>query len=131
LCVTETNNEQARWQEKRKLWQEKLDYWLISSEAAIAFLVVLVILLWIGFELWWNFMACDPMTKQERICKTLKMVNDNWKAGLLILIPLFYRTVRMFLEEVQEIAGMKRQKKKQMPRETEEAEEARPPEKQS
>lgn len=33
---------------------------------------------------------------------------ENWKIVVIILVPLFYRTVRIFLEEVREWAGMKR-----------------------
>lgn len=35
----------------------------------------------------------------------LKLMNDNWKALLLIAVLLFYRPVRTFVEEVQD-AGM-------------------------
>jgi len=35
-------------------------------------------------------------------------IGDNWKTVLILLIPLFYRTVRTFLEEVHEAFGMKR-----------------------
>jgi hypothetical protein len=35
-------------------------------------------------------------------------VAANWKAVVLILIPLFYRAVRTFLEQVEEAFGMKR-----------------------
>jgi hypothetical protein len=35
------------------------------------------------------------------------MANENWKIGLLLLVPLFYRTVRAFLERVEEFMGMK------------------------
>ncbi|MGB2679306.1 MAG: hypothetical protein WAN12_19665 [Candidatus Acidiferrum sp.] len=33
----------------------------------------------------------------------------NWKAVLLVMIPLFYVPVRIFLEEAYEILGVKRQ----------------------
>src|SRR5260370_1904360 len=38
----------------------------------------------------------------------LKSLSENWKAGLILLIALFYGTVMKFLEEVREFAGMKR-----------------------
>ena len=38
----------------------------------------------------------------------LKSLSENWKIGLILLIALFYETVRTFLEEVREFAGMKR-----------------------
>ena|SRR5260370_41647264 len=38
----------------------------------------------------------------------MKSLSENWKVGLILLIVLFYGTVRKFLEEVHEFAGMKR-----------------------
>jgi hypothetical protein len=34
------------------------------------------------------------------------MLNGNWKIGLLLLIPLFFRTVRTFLERAEKFAGI-------------------------
>lgn len=37
----------------------------------------------------------------------LKEIAGNWKAALVVLlIPLFYRTVRMFLEKARKFAGI-------------------------
>jgi ABC-type nickel/cobalt efflux system permease component RcnA len=41
-----------------------------------------------------------------------KSVAENWKALLLILIPLFYRTVQLFLEQAHEAFGIKRNLRK-------------------
>lgn len=38
----------------------------------------------------------------------LKFFADNWKIGIIVLVVLFYGTVRIFLEQVQEVWGMKR-----------------------
>lgn len=38
----------------------------------------------------------------------LKFFADNWKIGIIVLVVLFYGTVRVFLEQVQEVWGMKR-----------------------
>jgi hypothetical protein len=46
-----------------------------------------------------------------RIAWVLTALNDNWKIVLILLVPLFYRTIRVFLEEVVEFAGMKRKQK--------------------
>lgn len=43
-----------------------------------------------------------------RMVNLIETVNNNWKAFLLLLILLFYRTIRAFLEEVQEAFGIKR-----------------------
>ena len=36
----------------------------------------------------------------------LRALNENWKVSLLLLIPLFYRTVRTFLERVEKAWGI-------------------------
>ncbi|MBI5601460.1 MAG: hypothetical protein HY944_07825 [Gemmatimonadetes bacterium] len=48
----------------------------------------------------------DP--RYARMTALLSLASANWQAVLLLLIPLFYRTVRTFAEEVQEFAGAKR-----------------------
>ena len=50
-----------------------------------------------------------PLSGSNRIEAALKMLNENWKVGLLILVPLFYRTIRMFLERVRKVWGMEAQ----------------------
>jgi hypothetical protein len=34
-------------------------------------------------------------------------MNENWKTGLLLLIPLFYRTVKKFVERLESVGPMK------------------------
>jgi hypothetical protein len=48
-------------------------------------------------------------TITQREMELLEWLSENWKILLiLLLVPLFYRTVRIFLEEVREFWGMKR-----------------------
>ncbi|SRR6266571_6753784 len=59
----------------------------------------------------WFLVTKEPNDPTRlRMVGLLQTINENWKAFLLLGIPLFYRTVRTFLEEVQEAAGMKRQR---------------------
>ena len=58
------------------------------------------------YEVSWVFWGCLPADRQTRMQNALTMLNGNWKIGLLLLIPLFYRTVRAFLERVERFAGM-------------------------
>jgi hypothetical protein len=44
----------------------------------------------------------------DSVEKVIKALAEDWKGALLVLIPLFYLTVRTFLEEVVEAFGMKR-----------------------
>jgi hypothetical protein len=55
----------------------------------------------------------------------MKGLNENWKAGLLLLVPLLYRTARKFLEESEE-AGPFRKRRKVQDEDDQEAEKNRP-----
>jgi hypothetical protein len=46
------------------------------------------------------------LSSQQR--DVIAFVAQNWKIVLVLMIPLFYQTVRTFLEEVQEAWGIKR-----------------------
>ncbi len=47
---------------------------------------------------------------QERFAYLMKIVHDNWRAALVLLVPLFYRPVRTFLENLEEAGSFKRGK---------------------
>lgn len=47
---------------------------------------------------------------RARLVELMKGMNDNWKASLLLLLVLFYRTVRTFLEQAEELLTVKRKK---------------------
>ena len=71
-------------------------------------LTVLGIFLLTAYVAWWMVWGdiLDP-----RYARTLALVHtmsENWRAFLLLGVPLFYRPVRTFMEEAQEWAGMKR-----------------------
>jgi hypothetical protein len=78
-----------------------LDRALKACEAFTVILLTVTLLGFICYQAAW--VAWSP---QERIKSTLTMLNENWKVGLLLLVPLFYRTVRMFLQRVRKFLGM-------------------------
>jgi hypothetical protein len=47
---------------------------------------------------------------QERFTGLMKTIHENWRAALVLLIPLFYRPVRTFLENIEEAGSFKRAK---------------------
>ena len=81
--------------------------WLLSVVEPLVVLGITVAILYVGFGL---VFGSAQSTNQARFKELMAIVSDNWKAALLILLVLFYRTVRMFLEEVEEAFGMKRKK---------------------
>jgi CMP-N-acetylneuraminic acid synthetase len=59
------------------------------------------------YETYCVLFGSPPSDRQMRMQNALTMLNGNWKIGLLLLIPLFYRTVRAFLQRAEEFAGIK------------------------
>jgi len=93
-------------------WEQLFDRCLKVSEAAIVLAITAVFVLFVVREVLWIWFGCDPSVRQQHIEAALKMLNENWKVGLLILVPLFYRTIRMFrmfLERVRKVWGMEAQ----------------------
>jgi hypothetical protein len=78
--------------------------WLLS---VVEPLVVLGISAWIAYGAW-CLVRPEVNGRQARILVLMKHMNDNWKAGLILLVLLFYRTVRIFLEQAEEAWGVKR-----------------------
>lgn len=57
---------------------------------------------------WWIVFGDMTSPRYARMMALLPIMSQHWKALLVFLIPLFFRTVRTFVEEVQEFAGAKR-----------------------
>jgi hypothetical protein len=82
-------------------WELGFDRCLKISEAVVVITITFILVLLVFRQVHWVWIACNAADRQSRIEQSLRMVNDNWKVGLLILIPLFYRTTRMFLQRVR------------------------------
>ena len=85
-------------------WVDRL---LTVLECVMVLTVVIVIFVVLGFGAYWVGIGSSEV-RPSRIAAAVRLANENWKVGLLLLIPLFYRPIRTFLEEVQEAWGMKR-----------------------
>jgi regulator of protease activity HflC (stomatin/prohibitin superfamily) len=83
-----------------------LDRCVRIGEALIVVFLVFLIVGVICFESIWTLCA-EAGHKQERLGQVLKTLNDNWKVGLIILIPLFFRGIRAFLERLEEFGNLK------------------------
>jgi hypothetical protein len=77
-----------------------LEFAIVAALAAVVFLAAI-------YEIHWIIGGGPPSERQTRIQSVLTTLNQNWKIGLLLLIPLFYRTVRAFLQRAEEFAGIK------------------------
>lgn len=74
------------------------------------------------------WVACGVGDAQRgRLGKAISSINLNWKIGLLLLIPLFYRTIRTILERMEKgPLGTEFPIKKDTPPEEDAPEETRP-----
>ena len=96
----------AAWQTIRRIFvgiPKCLD-WCVSVVECLIVLGVSVVVFHFGYHVW-----CGTLSPGERDTATL--VSQNWKILVILMIPLFYQPVRIFLEEVQEVWGMRRPKK--------------------
>lgn len=59
----------------------------------------------LAFFFGYHFYHASLSSQQKDV---IGFVSQNWKIVLILMIPLFYQTVRTFLEEVQEAWGIKR-----------------------
>jgi hypothetical protein len=89
--------------DRKEHWSDKL---LRVGEVSVVISITFTSLLAIGYGLIW-LAWCNQQTRAIRLTGLAKTMNENWKVILILLVPLFYRTVRMFLERAQEFAGIK------------------------
>jgi len=75
--------------------------WLVSVVERLLVLGLSFVVFYFGYQL----VRGNSMPGQLAV---LKFFSDNWKIGIIVLVVLFYGTVRIFLEQVQEVWGMKR-----------------------
>lgn len=86
--------------ERRRDWAARLDGALALVEPAFVFLVLVSV---VGGGVFTQLFGQD-----RGLAPWIKLLHENWKGAAIILLALFFRTARTFLEEVQEAFGMKR-----------------------
>ncbi len=75
--------------------------WMVKVVERLLVLGVAWVALYFGYHF-----CRGLLSSQQR--DVIAFVAQNWKIVLILMIPLFYQTVRTFLEEVQEAWGIKR-----------------------
>ena len=81
--------------------------WLLSVVEPLVVLAITVVIFYIGYGLVFGSAQSNQLARFKDL---MEEVNDNWKAGLLLLVLLFYRTIRIFLEQAEEAFSIKRKK---------------------
>jgi hypothetical protein len=85
----------------------RLPEWLNWLLSVVEPLLVFGIIWLIGYGVILLFSASE--SQHAQIVTIIKVLNDNWKAGLILLLVLFYRTIRIFLEQAEQLWGVKKQ----------------------
>jgi len=99
-----------RWEKTRECVQEisrfviaALD-WFVKVAERLMVLGIMYVVFYFGYLFYRG-----SLSKGQK--SAIEFAAQNWKIVFILLIPLFYLTVRTFLEEVQVAAGMTRAKK--------------------
>jgi len=101
--------------EKPESWQNVS---IRFCETILVLTIALCLFSFVCFEFWWNFLACNSIPRPARMEMTLKMLHENWKAGLLVLIPLFYRPIRTFAEKLKKMGSLETREPEEEPEKT-------------
>ena len=99
-----TNESEIEDQPLTVPWTDRL---LSAIEVTTVVLLTFAVYFSIIYQVGWILCGTDVQPRHARLSEVAKSLNENWKAGLLLFIPLFYRSIRGFLERVEEFAGMK------------------------
>jgi hypothetical protein len=79
--------------------------WFLSI---LELVIVIGIALFVGYAVFCFLLFGSA--RQAGIVRMTEVVNQNWKAALVLLIPLVYRPARIFLENLEEAGTWKRRK---------------------
>jgi hypothetical protein len=93
---TPSSDQQQHWSDK----------WLRNGEAVVVLFITLATVLLIVYGLGWATF-CGQKAREVKLLDLSRELNNNWKILFILLVPLFYRSIRMFLERVEEAWGMK------------------------
>jgi hypothetical protein len=73
--------------------------WFVQVGEGLLVLALIIAIFCTGWRLIWNQSKIQPILQVD------------WRVFLAVLIPLFFRTLRTFIEEIVEAFGVKRQPK--------------------
>jgi hypothetical protein len=80
--------------------------WLKALEFTTVVAIVTCALLVCGYEIFWICTGGTWNDAHLRFQDALTRMDTHWKLGIVLLIPLFYRTIRDFLERAEKAFGI-------------------------
>ena len=99
--------------DKLWLWREKIvaetpaSLDSLLNVAARIMMMAAMLLIFLGLYQ----LAVSPEPDETHASKMLVLLHSNWRALLIIAVPIFYPAIRHFIEEVEEIGGMMRRRR--------------------
>jgi hypothetical protein len=78
--------------------------------AVIEPLVVIGLSSAVGYTAFLLLFGSDQDPKRIHAIAAIGQLQQNWKPGLIVLVILFYRTIRTFLEQAEEALGVKKKR---------------------
>ena len=86
-------------------YHPKQDVFLNGLEFCVVIFVGVSILGFVVVLIPWVFCGW-PDEIVQRLAKIIRGLNNNWKTCLIVLIPLFFRPMRMFIEKIKKIGDI-------------------------
>jgi hypothetical protein len=88
-----------------KVWlawlDDHSDSFLTVAELFVVLALAASVTILALLTLTWIFLAGNLTSINERLTGTLNTLSNDWKAVLLLLVPLFYRTARRFIARIR------------------------------
>jgi signal transduction histidine kinase len=81
------------------------DKYLALAELFLVLILTIAIAILAILSLIWIIWTGSLQVQQQRLSYLLKSLSDNWKAALVLLVPLFFRAIRKFIARVTKLPG--------------------------
>src|ERR1022692_2936526 len=83
-------------------WLKRFEFVIVAGTVAAVIVSLVFEGFWILFGIPAPVAYTSAMNAQDRFQRVVTTLNANWKLVLILLIPLFYRTIRGFIERMEE-----------------------------
>jgi hypothetical protein len=88
---------------------ERAPHWMDIVLSILEPAIIVGITLLAIYASCWLMFGNENSAQHIRMIRMVVLLNENWKVGLILLLLLFYRPIRIFLEQLEQgPLGMKR-----------------------
>ena len=86
-------------------FEARSDRYLTVAVTCLELIFALVMVILSVLTLAWLVQPLSLQELQSRLTTVLVTLNENWKAVLLLMVPLFYRTARKLVARITKLPG--------------------------